>query len=242
MTRAGGNTANRRRKHQRLEHRAHHHVYQQQRDQGVEQHLRVAASACRDVGYVSAGHGCCRRRRCAAQSNGAVILGMQFTLRRNFPWRRVPGYVLAQMVGGIGAALFRRAMFGTVGALGATVPGRGIDRGQALAMEVVLSAGLVSTILGTASGARNTGSNAAIAVSGYIALAGLWVAPISGVSMNPVRSLAPDLIRGDLSTTWIYVVGPLLGALIGIAFESILKGKPTAAGRVAAEGARGPDD
>ena len=72
-------------------------------------------------------------------------------------------------------------------------------------MEVLLTTGLVSTILGTASGARNIGSNGALAVGGYIALAGLWAAPISGASMNPVRSFAPDLIRGDMSTTWIYV-------------------------------------
>ena len=103
-------------------------------------------------------------------------------------------------------------------------------------MEVLLTTGLVSTILGTASGARNIGSNGALAVGGYIALAGLWAAPISGASMNPVRSFAPDLIRGDLSTTWIYVVGPVLGGMIAVGFEWILKGRPTAAGALAAQG------
>ncbi len=171
-----------------------------------------------------------------AHLNPAVTFA--FAMRRNFPWRRVPGYVLPQVIGGVAAALFLRAMFGTIGALGATVPGSG----KALAMEVVLTAGLVNTILGTASGARNIGTNGAIAVGGYIALAGLWAAPISGASMNPVRSLAPDLVRGDLATTWVYVVGPLLGALIGVAFEWILKGRPTATGAIAAQGALGPDD
>ena len=60
--------------------------------------------------------------------------------------------------------------------------------------------------------------------------------------MNPVRSLAPDLLRGDLSTAWIYVAGPLLGALIGVLFEWILKGKPTTAGTIAAVGTLGIDD
>ena len=175
-----------------------------------------------------------------AHLNPAVTLA--FAVRRNFPWRRVPGYVLAQMIGGLAAALFLRALFGTVGALGATVPGSGIGSGTALAMEVVLTAGLVNTILGTASGARNIGANGAIAVGGYIALAGLWAAPISGASMNPVRSLAPDLVRGDLGTAWIYVVGPVVGALIGVAFEWILKGKPTSAGALAAQGSIGDDD
>ena len=168
-----------------------------------------------------------------AHLNPAVTLA--FAARRNFPWARVPGYLAAQIVGGIAAACFLRAMFGTQGLLGATTPGAGGDF-RALAMEVLLTTGLVSTILGTASGARNIGSDGALAVGGYIALAGLWAAPISGASMNPVRSFAPDLIRGDLSTTWIYVVGPVLGGIIAVGFEWILKGKPTAAGALAARG------
>lgn len=175
-----------------------------------------------------------------AHLNPAVTLA--FAVRRNFPWRRAPGYILAQAVGGIAAALFLRAMFGTIGSLGATMPGSGVGSGTALAIEVVLTAGLVNTILGTASGARNIGANGAIAVGGYVALAGLWAAPISGASMNPVRSLAPDLVRGDLGTSWIYIAGPVLGALIGVAFEYILKGGPTAAGAEAAQGSLGLDD
>jgi len=175
-----------------------------------------------------------------AHLNPAVTLA--FALRRNFPWRRVPAYVLAQLFGGVAAAEFLHAMFGTVGALGATVPGSGIGSVTALAIEVVLTAGLVNTILGTASGARNIGTNGAIAVGGYIALAGFWAAPISGASMNPVRSFAPDLVRGDLGATWIYIVGTVLGALIGVAFEWILKGKPTVAGALAAQGTLDNDD
>jgi aquaporin Z len=175
-----------------------------------------------------------------AHLNPAVTLA--FAVRRNFPWKRVPGYIMGQLTGGIGAAIFLRVMFGIVGALGATLPGSGVTDGKALAREVVLTAGLVNTILGTASGARNTGTNGAIAVGGYIALAGLWAAPVTGASMNPVRSLAPDLVRGDFHTTWIYVVGPMMGALIGVAFERILKGKPTAAGRIAAQGTLGVDN
>ena len=169
-----------------------------------------------------------------AHLNPAVTFA--FAVRRNFPWRRVPGYIVGQIAGGIAAAAFLYAMFGTAGDLGATRPGAGVNFVQALLMEVLLTAGLVSTILGTASGARNIGSNGAIAVGGYIALAGLWAAPISGASMNPVRSFAPDLVRGDFASTWIYVIGPLAGAMIAVAFEWILKGPPTAEGTVAAQG------
>jgi len=175
-----------------------------------------------------------------AHLNPAVTLA--FAVRRDFPWKRVPGYIVGQVIGGIAAAVFLLALFGTIGALGATLPGRGVTSGKALAMEVVLTAGLVNTILGTASGARNIGTNGALAIGGYIALAGLWAAPVTGSSMNPARSLAPDLVRGDLHTTWIYLVGPVAGALIGVAFEWVLKGKPTAAGRIAAQGTLRVDD
>ncbi len=169
-----------------------------------------------------------------AHLNPAVTLA--FAVRRNFPWSRVPGYIAAQFAGGALAGGFLRLMFGTAGMIGATVPGPGIGDIRALLMEVVLTAGLVSTILGTASGARNIGSNGALAIGGYIALAGLWAAPVSGASMNPVRSLAPDLFRLNFTTTWIYIAGPVAGAVIATGFEWILKGKPTEAGTVAAQG------
>jgi aquaporin Z len=169
-----------------------------------------------------------------AHLNPAVTLA--FAARRNFPWSRAPGYIVAQCLGGVAASCFLRGMFGNIAELGATIPGPGVDALQALIMEALLTAGLVSTILGTASGARNIGSNGAIAIGAYIALAGLWAAPISGASMNPVRSLAPDLVRGDMGTSWIYVTGPLIGAMIAVGFEWILKGKATEAGTEAAEG------
>ena len=172
-----------------------------------------------------------------AHLNPAVTLA--FAIRGNFPWNRVPGYLGAQLAGSIAAAAFLRLTFGNVGLLGATVPGPGFSAGTALVIEILLTAGLVSTILGTASGARNVGSNGALAIGGYIALAGFWAAPVSGASMNPFRSLGPDLVRGDLSTTYIYIAGPCIGALIAVGFEWILKGRATAAGTSAAQGELG---
>jgi glycerol uptake facilitator-like aquaporin len=86
------------------------------------------------------------------------------------------------------AVLFLAAVFGQVGTLGATLPGPGITDAQAMLIELVLTAGLVSTILGTASRAQNLGPISAFGVAGYIILAGLWSSPISGASMNPARS------------------------------------------------------
>ena len=102
--------------------------------------------------------------------------------------------------------------------------------------EAVLTLGLVSVILGTASGARNVGINGAIAVGAYIGLVSVWGAPVSGASMNPARSLGPELIAGDLTNYWIYLVGPIIGAMVAVGFEFILKGKATKAGAEAAQG------
>jgi aquaporin Z len=158
-----------------------------------------------------------------AHLNPAVSLA--FAMRRDFPWRRVPGYIIVQLLGATLACLFLLAVFGNVGHLGATLPGPGYANWQALLMEIALTAGLVSVILGTASAAQNVGSIAAIAVGGYIALAGLWAAPVSGVSMNPARSFGPALVGGDFSSYWVYVVGPLAGACIAVGCAYILRGR-----------------
>jgi aquaporin Z len=152
------------------------------------------------------------------------VVSLAFALRSEFPWRRVPGYIAAQAVGGVLACLFLWAVLGRPPLFGATIPGPGISDVQAMLFETVLTMGLVSVILGTASSAQNVGSLSAIAVGGYIALAGLWASPISGASMNPVRSVAPDLVRGDFSHAWVYLVGPVLGALVAVAFAITLRG------------------
>lgn len=157
-----------------------------------------------------------------AHLNPAVSLA--FALRRDFPWKRLPGYVLVQLLGATLACLFLDAVFGNVQHLGATLPGPGYASWQALLMEVVLSTVLVSVILGTASAAQNVGRVAALGVGGYIALAGLWSAPVSGTSMNPVRSFGPALVSGDFSSYWVYVLGPVAGACIAVGCAWILRG------------------
>jgi aquaporin Z len=158
-----------------------------------------------------------------AHLNPAVSLA--FALRGDFPWKRVPGYIVTQLVGATLACLFLRWVFGNVEHLGATLPGPGYQDWQALLMEIVLTALLVSVILGTASAAQNVGAIAALGVGGYIALAGLWAAPVSGVSMNPARSFGPALVSGDWTSYWVYVVGPVTGALIAVGCAFALRGR-----------------
>jgi aquaporin Z len=152
-------------------------------------------------------------------------VSLAFALRGDFPWKRLPGYVVMQLVGATLACLFLDAVFGDVQHLGATLPGAGYADWQALLMEVVLTVGLVSVILGTASAAQNVGAIAALGVGGYIALAGLWSAPVSGTSMNPARSFGPALVSGDFGSYWVYVLGPLAGALIAVGCAYVLRGR-----------------
>lgn len=158
-----------------------------------------------------------------AHLNPAVSLA--FALRGDFPWKRVPGYIIIQLIGATLACLFLLAVFGNVEHLGATLPGPGYHDWQAFLMEVVLTALLVSVILGTASAAQNVGAIAALGVGGYIALAGLWSAPVSGTSMNPARSFGPALVSGDFTAFWVYVAGPLAGACIAVGCAIILRGR-----------------
>src|SRR5450631_4262140 len=152
-------------------------------------------------------------------------VSLAFAVRGDFPWKRVPGYIIVQLVGATLACLFLLAVFGNVQHLGATLPGPGYKAWQAFLMEVVLTAGLLSVILGTASAAQNVGAIGALGVGGYIALAGLWSAPVSGTSMNPARSFGPALVSGDWTAYWVYVAGPLLGAAIAVGCAIILRGR-----------------
>lgn len=168
-----------------------------------------------------------------AHLNPAVTLA--FAVRGNFPWRRVPGYIVAQVIGAVLASVFLQLVYGGI-INGATEPTPDVSQGVAVLTEAVLTLGLVSVILGTASGARNIGFNGAIAVGAYIGLVSVWGAPVTGASMNPARSFGPMLVGGDLTNYWIYLVGPLLGAMVAVGFETILRGRPTKAGAEAAQG------
>ena len=170
-----------------------------------------------------------------AHLNPAVSVA--FALRRDFPWWRVPGYVVMQLIGATLAALFLHAVINVSAQYGSNYPAHGYSNTAAFWMELILTMGLVSVILGTASGAQNIGIIGAFGVGGYIALAGLWGSPISGASMNPARTFGPDLVSTTFTDYWVYVAGPLAGAVLAVGIAFILRGRGGgASGSGAAQG------
>jgi aquaporin Z len=167
--------------------------------------------------------------------NPAVTFG--FTARGVFPVRWVLRYWVAQFAGAICAALFLQAMFTNVAAGGNYPISKPGGDWRSLVMETVLTAILASVILNTATGARSIGHNAAIAVGSTVALLGLFASPISGASMNPARTLGPDIVGNDYTGWWVYVVGPVLGAAIAVAIIGLVRGLPDQSEREAAEAA-----
>ena len=171
-----------------------------------------------------------------AHLNPAVTVA--FSLRGDFPWRRVPGYIVVQLIGATLAALFLHAVIDVSAKYGSNYPASGFSDGRAFLMEAILTLGLVSVILGTASGAQNLGVFGALGVGAYIALAGLWGSPISGASMNPARTFGPDLASTTFTGYWVYVAGPLVGAALAVGIAWVLRGQGGGkAGSGAAQGA-----
>lgn len=158
--------------------------------------------------------------RSGAHFNPAITLA--FTLRRLFPLAWVVPYWLAQLGGALLAGVLLGVLFGTAAPAGVTQPH--IDPAAALVLEIVLTSFLAVVILATADRFRLIGPNAAIAVGGTIALCGLVALPLEGASMNPARSLGPALATGHLDSVWIYVVGPLLGAVVAVMVAWFLHG------------------
>lgn len=147
-----------------------------------------------------------------AHLNPAVTLG--FFAARRFEGRWVAPYIVSQCAGALLASLTLRLMFPTSGKLGATMPAG--DAMQSFVLEAILTFLLMFVILSVSIGAKEKGITAGIAVGSVIALEALFAGPISGASMNPVRSLAPALVSLHLESLWIYLTAPILGACVGV--------------------------
>ena len=149
-----------------------------------------------------------------AHINPAVTIG--FAIGAHFPWRAVPGYVFAQLAGGILASAVLLVLLGSVANQGANLPGVGTP--QALGFEVMLTFLLMLVIVAVATDSKARGNLAAIAIGSTVALEIIFAGHLSGASMNPARSLSPALVGWTWTSQWIYVVGPIAGAAIAAFF------------------------
>jgi len=147
-----------------------------------------------------------------AHLNPAVTTA--FATAGRFPWRDVPGYIGAQLVGALLASSLLRFLFPGNIHLGATLPAGA--ESQSFVLEVVLTFLLMLVILSVSTGAKEKGITAGIAIGAVIALEAMFAGPICGASMNPARSLAPAVVTGYLEHLWVYLVAPFLGAFLAI--------------------------
>jgi MIP family channel proteins len=162
------------------------------------------------VGHISGAH-----------FNGAVTFA--FALTRHFPWPRAACYWVAQLVGAVVAAALLRGSLGNVANVGATLPAG--SQGQAFLWELVLSAFLMFVVMAVATDTRAVGEAAALAIGGTIALDAMFGGPISGASMNPMRSAGPALVSGELHALWVYLVAPVLGTSAGALAYQLVRGE-----------------
>ena len=155
-----------------------------------------------------------------AHFNPAVTIS--FALTRHFPWRDIPFYVVGQTLGATLGAVTLKFLFGNVANIGATLPSGSLA--QSFGMEVLLTAVLMFVIISVATDTRAVGETAAIAIGATVGLDALWGGPISGASMNPARSIGPALVAGIGTDQWIYIIAPIIGAILGgLAYQIIRK-------------------
>ena len=138
---------------------------------------------------------------------------------------RVLPYVGAQVLGGLAGSALLLPLAPAGSALGGTLPSHGV--GVALGVETGLTCWLMLVILQVAYGSREQGLLAGITIGATVGLEALVGGPLSGASMNPVRSLAPALVSGHLAAAWVYVVGPVAGALLAVLIDRLLRPAPT---------------
>jgi glycerol uptake facilitator-like aquaporin len=169
----------------------------------------------------------------SAHFNPATTLA--FALRRDMDWVMTCAYWIVQFGAAICGSLLARAFFGARGHLAATVPPPGMSW-QAAGFEAIITFGLVLMILNLANGPKLNGPFIPLAVGAYIMAWGTMGGPFDGASMNPARSFGPDVAINDLSTWWVYLVGPVVGATVAVGVAYVLRGSAKAQEAFAAQG------
>jgi aquaporin Z len=169
----------------------------------------------------------------SAHFNPATTLA--FALRRDMDWMMAAAYWVVQFAAAVCGSLLARAFFGKAGNLAATMPKPG-QSWQAVVFEAILTFGLVLMVLNLANGPKLNGPFIPLAVGSYIMACGTMGGPYDGASMNPARSFGPDVAIGNLSTWWVYLVGPVAGAVIAVGVAYVLRGPARAEEAGAAQG------
>ena len=153
-----------------------------------------------------------------AHMNPAVTIA--FALAKRFPLKEVAPYIFSQILGALLASLTLKLIFPTSVLLGATLL-LGNDL-QSFVLEFILTFILMIVIINVATGSKEKGLFAGMAVGSVILLEAMFAGPISGASMNPARSLAPAIISGHLQHIWIYITAPVFGAITAIFIQKII--------------------
>ena len=154
-----------------------------------------------------------------AHMNPAVTIG--FAYAKKFPWKEVPAYVLAQLIGAFLASGILLYLFPESQTLGATLPG--LSALKVFILEIILSFFLMVVIINVSTGSKEIGVVAGIAIGSVVLLEAMFAGPITGASMNPARSIAPAVVSGNIADLWIYIFAPIIGCLLAVVSCKLVK-------------------
>ena len=147
-----------------------------------------------------------------AHFNPAVSIA--FAYAKKFSWKEVPKYIFFQTAGAFAASLLLMWLFPKSELLGAIIPS--VDVWRAFVLELILTFFLMVVIINVSTGSKETGMMAGIAIGGVVLLEALFAGPITNASMNPARSLAPNIVSGNIEGLWLYILAPIIGALLAV--------------------------
>jgi aquaporin NIP len=154
-----------------------------------------------------------------AHMNPAVTIG--FAYAKKFPWKEVPAYVLAQLIGAFLASGILLYLFPESQTLGATLPG--LSAIKVFIFEIILSFFLMVVIINVSTGSKEIGVVAGIAIGSVVLLEAMFAGPITGASMNPARSIAPAVVSGNIAGLWIYILAPIIGCVLAVVSCKLVK-------------------
>jgi aquaporin Z len=154
-----------------------------------------------------------------AHFNPAVTIA--FAYAKKFAWKEVPKYIIAQVLGAFAASLVLWFLFPASEYLGATIPT--VDVWRAFVLELLLTFFLMVVIINVSTGSKEMGIIAGIAVGGVVLLEAMFAGPITNASMNPARSLAPNIVSGNIDGLWLYILAPILGAILAVISCKLIK-------------------